>query len=234
MYTGKILLTVTVFNLIVLGCESVRVTKDTPQSEIYAAEDTSFVGVRSNKYVIREGDNIQIVVWGYPEFSTTAPVKEGGSVTIPLIGDIQASNQTKENFTNNLRKKLAEYIQGDIKLTVTIVTSQIYRVAVLGEVRRPENYPVNGDVSLVEILSAAGGTNPDSDLNRIKIIRNNGRRDNLEVDLAKHVENGSLEKIPKVRPGDTVFVPKKENVVREVSEFIRDVILLFGFFRILN
>jgi polysaccharide export outer membrane protein len=234
MHTGKILHTLLLASLFTLGCEVLRVTKDNPRLENYVSEDTVFAGVRSSKYVIREGDNIQIVVWGYPEFNTTATVKEGGSVTVPLIGDIQAANQTKENFTGHLRRKLSEYIQGDVKLTVTIVSSQVYRVAVLGEVRRPENYPVNGDVSLVEILSAAGGTNPDSDLNRIKIIRNNGRKDNLEVDLAKHVENGSLENIPKVRPGDIVFVPKKENVVRDVSEFIRDVILLFGFFRILN
>lgn len=234
MHTGKIFHTFLLASLLTLGCESIRITRDSPQLESHASEDTVFAGVRSSRYVIREGDNIQIVVWGYPEFSTTATVKEGGSVTVPLVGDIEAANQTKENFTIHLRRKLSEYIQGDVRLTVTIVSSQIYRVAVLGEVRRPENYPVAGDISLVEILSAAGGTGPDSDLNRIKIIRNNGRKDHLEVDLAKHVENGTLERIPKVRPGDIVFVPKKENVVRDVSEFIRDVILLFGFFRVLN
>lgn len=233
MVSGKFFYTIILCAILLSSCANVRVTKDTAPVQAYAENDSLFAGIRSSRYILREGDNIQILVWGYPEFSTTAVVKEGGSVTIPLVGEIPAANQTKENFTASLRKKLAEYIQGDIRLTVTIVGSQIYRVAVLGEVRRPENYPVNGDVSLVEILSAAGGTNPESDLNRIKIIRNNGRKDNLEVDLARHVENGTLEKIPKVRPGDTVFVPKKENVVRDVSEFIRDVILLFGFFRVL-
>jgi polysaccharide export outer membrane protein len=233
MHTWKTLHAVFFCSLIILGCDSRRITKDTPQTELFSIEDTSFAGIRSIKYMIRQGDQIQIVVWGYPEFNTTTTVKEVGSVTVPLIGEIQAANQTKENFTNYLRKKLSEYIQGDVKLAVTVVSLQDYRVAVLGEVRRPENYPVAGDVSLVEVLSAAGGTGPDSDLHRIKIIRNSGRKDNLEVDLAKHVQNGTLEKIPKVRPGDTVFVPKKENVVREISEFLRDVLLLFGFFRVL-
>src|SRR6185436_3075283 len=37
---------------------------------------------------IRTDDQIQISVWGYPEFDVTTPVKASGTVVIPLIGEI--------------------------------------------------------------------------------------------------------------------------------------------------
>lgn len=188
--------------------------------------------MQSGSYPIKEGDQIQITVWGYPEFNTTTTVKDGGLVNIPLVGDIKAEGESKELFSNEVRSKLAQYIKGDVKVNVSVSSLTAQRVAVLGAVVRQENYPIVGQVSLIEVLSSAGGTTPESDLHRIKIIRNGNSEDPIIVDVEAYVESGSTEGIPYVRPGDTIFVPKKENVMREFSDFLRDVVLLFGFFRV--
>ena len=57
--------------------------------------------------------------------------------------------------------------------------------------------------------------------------------DVIEIDLARHLERGDIDNIPKVKSGDTVFIPTEENVVRDLSDFLRDVLLLFGFFFVL-
>src|SRR5437016_4436189 len=45
--------------------------------------------------IIRQGDQIQFSVWGYPEFTTAETIKGGGTITIPLLGDIQVEGSTK-------------------------------------------------------------------------------------------------------------------------------------------
>ncbi len=190
---------------------------------------------QSDTYVIRQGDQIQISVWGYPEFTVqNAVVKENGTINVPLVGDVVAAGLTKEQFSNDLKKKLAEYIQGEIKLTVSVLSSVVQKVTVLGAVSRQENYPLTADASLLEVISTAGGTTPDSDLRHIRILRGGVNRQPIEVDLTWYMENGDIDAIPIIRPGDTVFIPKKANVIRDLSDFLRDAIFIFGFFRVFN
>ncbi len=190
---------------------------------------------QSDNYVIRQGDQIQISVWGYPEFNVpSTAVKENGTVSIPLVGDVAAAGLTKEQFAASLKKKLAEYIQGEIKLTVTVVSSVVQKVTVLGAVSKQENYPLTTDASLLEVISTAGGTTADSDLRHIRILRGGANRQPIEVDLTWYMENGNIDAIPIIRPGDTVFIPKKANVIRDLSDFMRDAIFIFGFFRVFN
>ena len=184
--------------------------------------------------MIRRKDQIDLSVWGYPEFTTTAVVKETGTIVVPLVGEVKAAGLTKQRFVEQTRRKLSEYIQGEAKLTVSVVSSMTQQVAVLGSVKRPERYEVLTDLSLIDILASAGGTTAESDLRHIKIFRYGYGKHPIEVDLSWYMENGNIEAIPMVRPGDTVFVPRKENVVREISGFLRDAFFLFGFFRILD
>ncbi|HLX11973.1 MAG TPA: polysaccharide biosynthesis/export family protein [Bacteroidota bacterium] len=182
--------------------------------------------------VIREGDQIEISVWGYPEFQTTATVKEAGTITLPLAGDIQAAGLTKDQLIAATKVRLKEFIQGDPEITVSITNPSTLKISVLGAVTRQDNFPVTGDVTLLEILSTAGGSTPESDLSHIRIIRRGILKQTSEVNLAASIETGNFEGLPRVHPGDVVFVPKRENVVRSFSDFLRDAVLLFGTFRV--
>lgn len=182
--------------------------------------------------VIKPGDQIQITVWGYPEFNTTTPVKDYGSVTIPLVGDVMAAGLTESDFTNSVKERLSQYVKGEPKVTISHVELN-KRVSVMGAVNKQDNYPAISEVSLVEIIVAAGGPAPNADLRNVKIFRKGRRNDVIDVDLTRQLQSGDLADIPKVNPGDVVFVPVEDNVMRDLSDYARDVFLLFGFFRIL-
>ena len=188
----------------------------------------------ASNYVIRQGDQIQISVWGYPEFTSQGLVKETGGFSVPLIGEMIAAGLTKEQFNEQLKEKLSKYIQGDIQLNTTVISLILPKVSVIGAVTRQDNYTITNDVTLIEILSTAGGATIESDLRHIKILRSGKNDKPIEVDLITFFENGNMEAIPMVRPGDTVFVPKKGNIIRELSDFMRDAIFILGFFRIFN
>jgi protein involved in polysaccharide export with SLBB domain len=99
------------------------------------------------------------------------------------------------------------------------------------------NFQVNNELSLLDVLSKAGGWTEFADLRYIKITRQSTSGSKayiLVADLTAYMETGDPRGLPVVRPGDLVFVPKKENYVREFGSFLQEVFLLFGFFRIFN
>lgn len=190
----------------------------------------------SDNYRISSGDQIEIAVWGYDEFNTERTVSGRGFVTVPLIGEIEARGLTKNEFTENLKEKLSEYIQGEVNLSVSITSSRNNIVSVLGSVGRPDNYEILDSASLFEILSRAGGTTEEADLRNITIYRKEAGAGNpLKIDLNRYLHGDEHpSSITPIASGDIIYVPREENMVRELSTFMRDVVLLFGMFRIFN
>lgn len=226
-------LLISIFYLI--GCSTTReITSTNLTQQIKTGIITETADSESENYVIRVGDKINLVVWGYPEFNAQVQVKENGFVSLPLIGEVLSAGLTKNQLIEKLREKLAVYITGEIKINIDITSIMTQKVTVLGAVNRQDNYPVNTEVSLIEILSTAGGVTIDADLRRIKIIRNSIGSQPVDVNLIEKIEKGDINTIPIVKPGDMVYVPKKYNMIRELSEFFRDAIFLLSLFRVFN
>ncbi len=204
-----------------------------PKSNSGSLNNASVINKMEKKDLIKPGDQVQVMVWGYPEFNTTTTVKEYGTVTIPLVGEVVAAGLTQDEFAKSVKERLSEYVKGDPRVTISHIAMN-RRISVMGAVTKQDNYPVINDESLIEIIAAAGGPAPGADLQHVKIFRNGERKNVLDVDLTQHLENGDMADLPKVRPGDMVFVPKKENLMRQLSDYARDVLVLFGFFSLLH
>ncbi len=174
---------------------------------------------QQGEYVIGKGDQLLITVWGFPEFSTTATVRDDGALTLPLAGDIQAAGLGRESFAAALKRRLADFIQGDIRVTVSVLSASAQRVAVLGAVHRPDTYPVTGETGLLELLGTAGGTTPEANLGRIQIFRKDRARENAVIDLEQSIERADVDRLPMVQPGDVVFVPREKNFLKEFGEY---------------
>lgn len=219
-------------SIFLAGCGSGDATRDSVTQIIRSGSRPIQSVARADDYVLRQRDSIKFEVFGYPEFNTETIVKELGSVTIPNVGEVTAAGLTKDQFRQLLETKLSEYIQGEVKFSLVVVSAVPQKITVLGEVTRQDNYPLTNEVTLLEALSMAGGVTVDSDLRTIKILRGGLNSQPIVVDLTYFVEKGNLESIPIVRPGDTIYVPRNNNVIRDLSVFMRDVIFIFGFFQL--
>ncbi len=218
-----------------LGCSSTKEISTNNVTQMLQTVNIRELGdTESENYVIRIGDRLNLEVWGYPEFNAQVQVRENGFISLPLIGELLTAGLTKHQLIESLKEKLSVYITGEIKFNLDITSIMIQRVTVLGAVNRQDNYPINSEISLIEVLSSAGGVTVDSDLRRIKILRNGLRSQPIEVDLIQSIEKGDISSIPIIKPGDMVYVPKKRNVIRELSEFFRDAIFLLSLFRVFN
>jgi len=183
--------------------------------------------------IIKPGDQVQVMVWGYPQFNTTTTVKNYGTISIPLIGDVIAEGLTENQLAGELKQRLSEYVKGDTRVTISHV-SMDNLISVMGAVNKQGNYTVLGEKSLVEIIADAGGTVSDADLRHVKIFRGGNAKNAEEINLQRLLENGNLGNAPKVKPGDTVFVPAEENLIKEIAGYGQQLLLLFGFFALLR
>lgn len=234
--------------LVALGCESelqttrqldpevqkVRVQQDDRRSNSGSLRDDSDTDLPLRpEDIIRPGDQVQVMVWGHPEFNTTTTVKSYGTITVPLVGDVIAEGMTENQLSRELKQRLSDYIKGDARINISHV-SMNNRISVIGAVNKQGNYSALGQVSLVEIISDAGGTTVTADLRHVKIFREGKKQNVEEVNLQRHMEDGSLMELPEVKPGDTIFVPSEENLIREIASYGQDMLVLFGFFALLH
>lgn len=183
--------------------------------------------------VIRPGDQIQLTVWGYPEFNTTTTVKGYGTITVPLIGEVIAAGLTVRQLSAQLEQRLSQYVKGKVKLTISHIGIN-QRISVMGAVNRQGNYPALSELSLVQVLADAGGTTSGANLKDVRIYRRGMRTGVINVNLIDYLQNGNIQYVPMVGPGDVVFVPKQKNFVKSFSVYATEIIFLFSFFALLR
>lgn len=224
-----------VFLLLTLisACGSSRqIQEDNARRHI--SESNSRIVQADSLYKIRPGDEIEILVWEQENFNTSATVGNQGNILIPLIGDVKVTGFTQSQLKRHLENRLSEYIRGDVNLTVSLRSIDNMEVSVFGRVADPDNYQVVDETSIFKVLSMAGGPSEEANLRRVKIYRKTGDRNYDTIDLTYYLDNGRMDEAAMVLPGDVVYVPQRQNVVREMSDFLRDVVLLFGIFRVIN
>jgi len=213
--------------LLIQGCVTSRdAVWQSPSPEGIIQRDTS------QTYILHPGDRIQLSVWGYEEFNTEDVVSSEGAFLVPIVGEVSVEGLSKGELKELLRKKLSNYIKGEINFSVIVFRTRDHLVSVLGAVSRPDNYSIIESVSIFEILSTAGGTTDEADLRNVRVYRRGDKTQHFAINLLNYFQNGNIDNIPKINPGDIVYVPVEENLVRELSEFLRDLVLLFSLTRI--
>ena len=158
-------------------------------------------------FIIGPQDVLNIHVWKQPNISVTVPVRSDGKMTVPLIKDIQAAGRSPDNLSLEIAAKLKKYIE---EPTVTVIVEAInsLKVSVSGYVNAPGVYKIGGVISLIELISRAGGLNELANAEQIRIIRRtpSGAENIYQIDYTA-VINGDIKKNISIYPGDSVIVP---------------------------
>ena len=92
-----------------------------------------------------------------------------GNVNMPLIGRVHAAGMTLQELENDLVKRLREYIR-EPQVIVTVVQFRSEPVFFVGAFRTPGIYPLQGRRTLVEMLTAVGGLQPNA-ARQVKVTR---------------------------------------------------------------
>ncbi|WP_295772266.1 polysaccharide biosynthesis/export family protein [uncultured Mucilaginibacter sp.] len=120
------------------------------------------------------GTDSQNPVYGYT-------VDSKGEVTLPLLGVVKVSGKTSEELSKQLQQQLTSFLSKP-NVSVKIVN---FKVAVLGDVARPNIYRSSTDrLTITEALSLAGDLNITAKRDDITLVREiDGKRTYIPIDL---------------------------------------------------
>lgn len=113
-------------------------------------------------YRISAQDKLEISVFQVPDLSRSVEVDASGKVLLPLVGQLQASGRTPEEFSQDITAALRRNYVKNPQVTVAVLESTSQTVTIDGAVREPGVYPIAGDTTLLQAVALAKG--PDSKL----------------------------------------------------------------------
>ena len=163
-------------------------------------------GAVSDTYLIGPSDVLIVTVWEQPTLSGNILVRPDGMITLPLLGDVQASGKTPLQLTDQIAAKLKKYVQTP---NVSVVVAEIHSkvVYLLGEVGKKGPVQMTSGMTLLAAIASAGGLTDYANVKKIYILRNAaGKHERIPVHYKEALKgNSNFDLI--LEPGDTIVVP---------------------------
>lgn len=169
------------------------------------------------EYYIGPEDVLEIIVWRNADLSKVVTVRPDGRISLPLLGDIEATGLTPAELTANIVTRLKQFKETP---TVSVLLQQVnsYGIYVLGEVTKPARYFLKSKTTLIQAVTMAGGFTPIASRNKIVIFRW-GEGKNNEIKLKASYDDIVLKEGTNqnyiLKPGDTIVVPAENMVLTQ-------------------
>ena len=189
--------------LIAAAIPAALAAQATPQGSPEAAR-------RAASARVAPGDRLVLKIAREKELSDSLIlVNEQGEATFPKLGVVPVSRFEIGSLRDSLRARYATYLR-DPALDVVVLR----RVAVSGEVRKPDVLYVDVSATLRDAIARAGGLTPDGDPNKVAVIRE-GRSTRVRHWQSDETTAADL------RSGDQIYVGAKPWIVRNAIGAVR-------------
>jgi len=159
----------------------------------------------NDEYRLGPGDKLRIEVYKDTQLSQNVQVRPDGKITLPLIGDLVASDRTPLQLRETIANQLKEYLTNP-SVTVIVVEAMAATAYVMGEVNHPGAVTLQGGpLTVIQALAIAGGLKDFADIKNIRILRRSSASMQTIPFNYKDAIRGAQPVY--LRPGDTVVVP---------------------------
>jgi polysaccharide export outer membrane protein len=158
-------------------------------------------------YIIGAGDILRVSVWKQEALERKATVLPDGTISLPLIGELEASGKTVPQLKNEIREKISRVVFDPIvTLSVEEIGSMV--IYVVGQVTDPGQFQIASKVNVLQALAMAKGCNAFAKKSEIKIFRQSGGEIEIFDFDYKEVSNGkNLDQNRFLERGDVIVVP---------------------------
>lgn len=173
----------------------------------------AFAAVSSGEIPIGEEDMLQIQLWDHPDLTANVPVRPGGVISVPFVGEVKAAGLMPSELKALLEKEFAAYIKvPSVSVVVTAVNSfKIYLMgagittdtAAAATPGQAGAMTLRRDTSLLQLFAQLR-VQKDADLRKAYLLRG-GKK--LDIDFYKLVVGGDTSQDTQLRPDDLIFVP---------------------------
>ncbi len=161
----------------------------------------------SSGYTVGVDDVLAVNVFGEEDLSSTYRVTDDGAIDFPMLGRVSVSGMTTAQIDSLLTAQLgADYlVEPHVEVGVSEFASQA--VQVLGAVKKPGQYTLQGETTVTQLLAMAGGVTEEA-----------ATRVQLSSDGSTVVEEFTLDQVLAgtgvrfVEPSEVLFVPQGQFV----------------------
>ena len=183
--------------------------QDKEVAAVRSATTAAGMGVKTSTdgYLIGASDVLVVTIWKQPTLSGSLLVRPDGMISMPLVGDVQASGVTPLQLADQIAAKLKKYLQDP---TVSVVLSQINskKVFLLGEVQKRGPVELTSGMNLLQAISSAGGLTDYANTRKIYILRGEeaGKQEKIPAHYKEALKGNSDFNLV-LQSGDTIVVP---------------------------
>jgi len=157
------------------------------------------------------GDQIQVHFFDFPDLNSSSPqplvIRNDGTVHLPYVGSVKVEGMNPDDAEQVIEETLrTKGIVKEPSVSVQVVSSVNFSVAVLGEVKIPHSIPLYAPTPLSAVLQQAGGLTGIASPH-LTIIHRNGQ---LPTSVDFDVDNPSSATLNTlVYPGDAIEVSRQ-------------------------
>ncbi len=163
-------------------------------------------------YGLGVGDVLSISIYGEEGSARTVPVDPSGHIAYALVGSVPAAGRTVDALRADLQARIDRELKNGIVCVVPVhFGSQTF--AVLGLVRNPGTYPLEGSMRVLDAIGRAGGfrsgyfrnsTADLFDLQHALLLRGGAT---VPVDFDALVSRGDASQNVELAAGDILSIP---------------------------
>jgi polysaccharide export outer membrane protein len=162
-------------------------------------------------YRLGSGDEISLRIKGQPEPYSMEKVKitPGGTIYHVLLGEVSLAGLTVNEAKERLTDDLNEYLKNP-EVSVQLIEAVSAKIAVLGDVKRPDVYVMVRPMRVLDAIALAGGVADTGSSTSVEVSRqmSDGIRRTKKVNVKKILEGkGNPDENLALQGGDMVFVP---------------------------
>lgn len=170
------------------------------------------------RYRIEPSDVLTVMYRYTPEYDRTVTVQPDGYITLPIVGAVDIGGMTVDEATEAVRVQAAQRLR-DPEITIEMKEFQRPRFFVGGEVGKPGEFPLRGQIGVLEAIAMAGGFKSSAKHSRVVLVRrlDHNRAFRAVVDAKELAKNGEARDYT-LQAGDLLFVP--QNRVSKVASIV--------------
>jgi protein involved in polysaccharide export with SLBB domain len=164
--------------------------------------------VRAAHFSVQPGDKVRVKVSREPELTDSVLVNSEGDIVLGRIGAVHAATLSIAALTDTVRARYGRFLRNPaVELVV------LRRIAVNGEVFKPDVYYVDVSATLRDVIARAGGITADGSEQRVDIVRRGTR-----TRIANWQDDFSLAS--DLQSGDQIVVGRRSWISRNAFSAI--------------
>jgi polysaccharide biosynthesis/export protein VpsN len=156
------------------------------------------------------GDVFEVMVYDEPAMSKPYKVAPNGTIDFPLIGTLEVEGKEPQEIADMIRTALKEkQILKSPSVSVLVKEVNSKKVAVLGQVQKPGQFPMTEGMTVVQAISLAGGFTGIADRDRVTLNRKVSAKKVVRVVFSvAAITEGKMNDIL-LQAGDTIYVEER-------------------------